>query len=137
VKLTGVVAFVGSDFSYKESIDSDLLESEVLYARGTSNTDQKKWPAFHLGGGIGFDYKINDYWSFQIDGTATVINSGIINGVPNFTYEKDDDKDMLKYNRRFSLTMQISAGLVYYIEVGSSRGSDGKIDPNLPFYRKK
>jgi hypothetical protein len=158
VKLTGVVAFVGTDFTYKElpvgaeivggydsepNIAWDALveispESDILYARGTSNTNQEKWPAFHLGGGVGFDYSINERWSFQVDGTATVINSGIINGVPNFTYEKVEDKDMLRYNNRSSLTLQISAGLVYSIQVGGSgKGPRGETDPNLPFYRKK
>ncbi|WP_346862325.1 hypothetical protein [uncultured Draconibacterium sp.] len=160
VKLTGVVAFVGTDFQYREfpveeyvnqlelpgfdpntnaMIDYAVeLPNTILYARGTSNTDQEKWPAFHLGGGVGFDYSINERWSFQVDGTATVINSGIINGVPNFTYEKVDEKDMLRYNNRSSLTLQISAGLVYSISVGESgKGPRGETDPNLPFYRKK
>lgn len=138
VKLTGVVAFVGTDYTLKENTDPDIFESDVLYARGTSNTDQEKWPAFHLGGGVGFDYQLNKQWSIQVDGTATVINSGIINGVPNFTYERVDNTDFLRYNNRSSLTVQISAGLVYYIEVGDSpRGSQGRTDPSLPFYRKK
>uniref|UniRef100_UPI00321805D0 outer membrane beta-barrel protein n=1 Tax=uncultured Draconibacterium sp. TaxID=1573823 RepID=UPI00321805D0 len=131
VKLTGVVAFVGTDFTIKEN-------EKVLYARGTLHSTQEKWPAFHLGGGFGFDYKLSNQWSVQVDGTATVINSGIINGVPNFTYEKVGETEYLRYNNRSSLTMQLSAGLVYYIEVGDSkRGSQGRTDPNLPFYRKK
>ncbi len=135
VKLTGVVAFVGTDLSYKDSPDAGL-ETDVLYARGTSNSDQKKWPAFHGGFGIGFSYDITDKLAFQADATATMFNSGIINGVPNFTYSVSDD--LLKYNRRLSLTTQISAGLVYYIEVETGRrGGGGKVDPNLPFYLKK
>lgn len=156
VKLTGVVAFVGTDLSYKEHpVYTEMTggydpetniawdgfittepESDILYARGTSNSDQKKWPAFHGGFGIGFSYDITDKLAFQADATATVFNSGIINGVPNFTYSVNDD--LLKYNRRLSLTTQISAGLVYYIEVETGRrGGGGKVDPNLPFYLKK
>lgn len=138
VKLTGVVAFVGTDYTFKDNPDPDNFESDVLYARGTSNSDQEKWPAFHFGGGVGFDYSFDERWSLQVDGTATVINSGIINGVPNFTYEKVDAKDMLRYNNRSSLAAQISVGLVYAIQVGDSkRGGEGKTDSNLPFYRKK
>jgi len=138
VKLTGVVAFVGTDYTLKNNRNPDIFESDVLYARGTSNTDQEKWPAFHVGGGVGFDYSIDERWSLQVDGTATVINSGIINGVPNFTYEKVDEKPLLRYNSRSSLTAQISVGLVYAIQVGDSkRGGEGKTNPNLPFYRKK
>lgn len=137
VKLTGVVAFVGTDFRYKEIPDAELSEWDVLYARGTSNSDQEKWPAFHVGGGIGFDYEFAEYWSFQIDATSTVINSDIINGAPNFTYLKEDGTGMLKYQKHPSLILQISAGLVYYIDVKGSTGSSGKTNPHLPFFRKK
>lgn len=139
VKLTGVVAFVGTDFTFKDNPDPELFKSDVLYARGTSNPDQKMWPAFHVGGGIGFDYKINDHWSLQVDGTSTVVNSDIINGAPNFTYLEEDGKDMLKYNKRPSLTFQVSAGLVYYIEVlgQSDKGGKGKTGTSLPFFRRK
>lgn len=138
LKLTGVVAFVGSDFKVKNMEDVIGLGSDVLYARGTSNSDQKKLPAFHLGGGIGFDYKIGDYWSVQLDAIATVVNSDIINGVPNFSYEPKDGKDMLVYHKRAGLTMQISAGVVYYIEIGASgKSGRGRTDPSLPFYRRK
>ena len=138
VKLTGVVAFVRTDLTYRELPDPDL-EWDVLYSRGTKNSEQDSWPAFHVGGGIGFDYAINDRLLFEIDGTCTVINSGIIDGVPNFTYEQNEGVDLLRYNRRLSLTAQISAGFVYLLEIGDGRGrgSGGRIDPNFPFYRNK
>lgn len=154
VKLTGVVAFVGTELSYKEfppititdigttsNYDMNLQlaanpDAGILYARGTTNSDQKKWPAFHGGLGVGFTYDINGRLAFQADVTSTVINSGIVNGVPNFTY--DLDNDLLSYNRHLALTMQISAGLVYYIEVATGKGGrGGKTDPNLPFYLKR
>lgn len=138
VKLTGVVAFVTTDLTYRELPDPEL-EWDILYSRGTKNSEQDSWPAFHIGGGIGFDYKINNRMTFQVDGTCTVLNSGIIDGVPNFTYSREEDIDLLKYNRRLSLTAQISAGLVYLIEFEDGRGKSGggRTDPNLPFYRKK
>lgn len=136
-KLTGVVAFVGTDYTFKDNSDPEF-ESDVLYARGTSNSEQEMLPAFHFGGGFGFDYEINKRWSFQVDGTVTIINTDIINGVPNFTYLKEDGKDILRYNKRSSLTMQISAGLVYSIQVGDSqKRGQGKTGSGLPFYRKK
>ena len=135
VKLTGVVAFVGTDLTYKDS-PSEFLKSDVLYTRGTSNSDQKKWPAFHGGLGIGFSYDLTNQLAFQADITGTVVNSGIINGVPNFTYNLDDN--LLSYNRRLSLTTQISVGVAYTFEVKTgSEGGGGKVDPSLPFYRKK
>jgi len=136
VKLTGVVAFVGTDLTYKDLPDNPIT-SNILYSRGTSNSDQKKWPVFHLGGGVGFSYDLNDRLAFQVDGTATVVNSGIVNGVPNFTYIEEDGKNLLRYNRRLSLTAQISVGLVYTIEVESGGSGGGRTSPESPFYRKR
>ena len=137
VKLTGVVALVGTDFSYKELPEANL-ESDILYARGTSNSNLKKWPTFHFGGGIGFSYDLSDRLAFQIDGTVTALNSGIINGVPNFTYVQENGEDILRYNRHISLTAQVSAGIAYTFEVNTGgKGPGGRIDPNFPFYRKK
>lgn len=136
IKLTGVVSFVGTEMSYKDMPDASL-ESDILYARGTSNSDQKKWPVFHVGGGVGFSYDLTDHMAFQVDGTATVINSGIVNGVPNFTYVQENGEDLLRYNRRLSLTMQISVGLVYTFEIERGGSGEGQTSPELPFYRRK
>ncbi|WP_321997231.1 hypothetical protein [Draconibacterium orientale] len=145
VKLTGVVALVGTELKYSGFAPEEFLVdygvndgADVLYARGTSTSEQKKWPAFHVGGGIGFDYALSDRLLFEIDGTCTVLNSGIIDGVPNFTYSREEGVELLKYNRRLSLTTQISVGLVFLFEIGDGgRGSGGRIDPNLPFFRNK
>lgn len=134
VKLTGVVAFVGTDLTYKD-LPEEPVSSDILYTRGTANSDQKKWPVFHLGGGIGFSYDLSDRMAFQVDGTATVVNSGIVNGVPNFTYIPEED--LLRYNRRLSLTAQISVGVVYFFEVESGGAGGGRTFPERPFYRKK
>jgi hypothetical protein len=89
VKLTGVVALVGTELKYRDfspdgyvpdfdlnGIDDALNDgADVLYARGTSISEQKKWPAFHVGGGLGFDYALRDNLLFEIDGTCTVLNS--------------------------------------------------------------
>ncbi len=138
LKLTGVVSFVGTDFFIRNSADAEGLDSKILYSRGTSESEQQKLPAFHLGGGIGFDYSLNDRWSLQVDATFTAINTDLINGVPNFTYVQEDGYGVLSHNKCWTLTAQMSAGLVYYIEVdGSRKGSGGKTSPHLPFYRRK
>ncbi len=134
LKLTGVVAFVGTDFKYQEVPETS--GDGLLYSRGTMNSDQKKWPVFHFGGGVGFSYDITSRMAFQIDGTATVVNSGIVDGVPNFTYIQESGQDLLRYNRRLSLTTQISIGLVYYIEVESGGSGGGRTSPEMPFYRR-
>lgn len=138
VKLTGVVTFLGTNYTLKEIPDSYVLESELLYARGTSRSDQKMLPAFHIGGGVGFEYSFSDRWSLQADFTATAINSEIVDGVPNFTYTVEEGAELLNNNKQFSLITQISVGIVYSIEVsGPSKAGSGKTDPNFPFYRKK
>ncbi len=138
VKLTGVVTFLGTDLSFKETPPTDNFDSEILYARGTSNSDQKMLPAFHIGGGIGFEYFFSDRWSVQGDLTATAINSDITDGIPNFTYHSEENMETVVYNKHFSLITQISLGIVYSFEVsGPSRAGSGKTDPNFPFYRKK
>ena len=151
VKLTGVVAFVGTDLQYKDfslenlspDIDWNLIDysinegDDILYSRGTSNSEQKKWPVFHFGGGLGFSYDLSDRMAFQVDGTMTVVNSGIVDGVPNFTYAREGGQDLLRYNRRLSLTTQISVGIVYFIEVESGGTGGGRTSPERPFYRKK
>lgn len=149
VKLTGVVAFVGTDLRYKDfslekfypEIDWNLIDyavndnADLLYSRGTSSSEQKKWPVFHLGGGVGFSYDLSNRLAFQVDGTVTVVNSGIVDGVPNFTYIQEED--LFRYNRRLSLTAQISVGLVYFIEVESGGTGGGRTSPERPFFRKK
>ncbi|MFV0590591.1 MAG: hypothetical protein ACK5M7_04340 [Draconibacterium sp.] len=149
VKLTGVVALVGTDLKYQgipefwgdgtvSVPDVPVIESDVLYARGTANSNLRKWPTFHFGGGIGFSYDISDHLAFQIDGTVTFLNSGIINGVPNFTYVQENNENILRYNRHLSLTTQISAGIAYTFEVNTGgKEVGGKIDPHFPFYRRK
>jgi len=134
VKLTGVVAFVGTDLTYKD-LPEEPITSDILYTRGTANSGQKKWPVFHFGGGIGFSYELSDRMAFVVDGTATVVNSGIVDGVPNFTYIPEED--LLRYNRRLSLTAQISVGIVYFFEVESGGAGGGRTSPERPFYRKK
>lgn len=136
VKLTGVVAFVGTDLTYKD-LPEQSLEWDVLYARGTANSDQKKWPVFHFGGGLGFSYDLSNRMAFQVDGTLTVVNSGIVNGVPNFTYVQENGEDLLRYNRRLSLTAQVSVGIVYNFEVETGGPEGGRTSPELPFYRRK
>ena len=134
IKLTGVVSFVGTELSYKDLPDAGL-ESDILYARGTTNSDQKKWPVFHMGGGVGFSYDLSKRMAFQMDATATVVNSGIVDGVPNFT--NLPKQGILRYNRRLSLTAQISVGIVYYLEIESGGSGGGRTSPELPFYRRK
>lgn len=130
VKLTGVVSFVGTELRYQNAANAPDPNDIVLYGRGSSHTDQKRLPVFHLGAGIGVDHALNKRWSLQADATATVVNSSLLNGVPNFTSREGD---ILKYNNKATLTFQLSAGLVYKIKAPER----GFTEPGLPFYRKK
>jgi len=142
VKFSTGVAFIGTDFTFKNPADAESVEMDVLYARGTRNNDNPKWPAFYAGTGLGVDYKISDNLSIQLEGNAIVINSDIVNGVPNFSYVNDEGKELLKYRNRQSLLFQVSAGVKYSLDSdfglpGRGKEKKGKTGTYLPFYRRK
>jgi len=146
LKLTSGVSFVGTDFTFKNDDTALGFETNTLYSRGTSNSDNSKKPALIVGAGIGFDYRISEKISMQIEGLANLINSDIVNGIPNFTYENTDGNELLKRRERQSLTFQLSASLSYSLDSGWKQGarmgkaagkSKGRTDSHLPFYRRK
>lgn len=149
LKLTCGVSFVATDFTFKNDETALGLDTNILYSRGTSNSSNSKKPALKIGAGLGLDYKISDNVFLQIEGAANIINSDIVDGVPNFTYENNDGKEILKNRQRQALAFQVSASLCYSMDqdmkMGTksgragrkSRGKSGKADSHLPFYRKK
>lgn len=134
IKFGGVVSFVATDFTINDPVVPS--PDNILYARGTSNSDQGFWPAFHLAAGAGFTYDMNDRWALQADATANAIFSDIINGSPNFSFEVDNN--LLKHNRQPALVAQVSFGVIYKIDPSKGQsGPKGRTDKNLPFFRKK
>jgi hypothetical protein len=164
IKIHSGVSFIATELSYNLKgdwppsryvwtingvpLDTDNYEfnGPVIYSRGTSTSPENRWPALNLGGGIGFEYQINEKLSFYADATYSMINSDILDGRPNFDYNEDTFK-FERFNT-FGNVGQISFGLCYSlgegmaIAGGGSKGGkggskSGRQHPYLPFYNIK
>ena len=142
LKAFGGVSFVGTQFSYEDQVLNDELITGFLY-----ETESRK-TAFHYGGGAGINFKMLDKVSIYIDGTVLVINSDIVNGIPNYDYIESDQSLVPVGNQ--SLIYQLSLGVVFDsgIDLGfnqnmkkKGRGNNakgtGRASGHRPFYRKK
>ena len=119
----------------------------VLYSKGKAEGDKGMFPAFTFGGGIGVEYQLTEKLALYIDGTYRMVYCDILDGKPNFDYNKDTDE----YNRfnTWSNIGKISFGVVYTLKGGASsfgggggsgkKGgtSGGRTHPHLPFYEQK
>jgi hypothetical protein len=113
------------------NIPNNVPGKPVLYSRGTSGSEKGLWPAFTFGGGVGFEFQINDKIAAYADYSMKVVNSDIVDGRPNFDWF--EDTGLLKHFNTRSNLSKISIGLVYTINdnfagLGSGRRSGGK-DP--------
>lgn len=150
VKVFGGVAFVGSNFSYKDR--NFIVENElpdVLYAVGTEHSDDPKKTALYYGAGAGFNFKISESIAFTVDGGAAFIGSDLINGVPNYNYINNDGQETLEPASNLSMLTQFSFGLVFYSkkDIGLFGKNDGGTNKGVkrtgrttkyrPFYRQK
>ncbi|MDD4143783.1 MAG: hypothetical protein PHN68_04025 [Prolixibacteraceae bacterium] len=113
LKAFGGVAFTGTDFTFRDPFYRVEYDVGVLYARGTRNSDYPKRAAFSGGAGLGSTIKMTDKFDIYIDGTVSFINSDIVNGVPNYNYISSDGTESLKSASCWSMTSQISVGLLY------------------------
>lgn len=109
----GGVAFIGSDFTFRDPFYSVKYNIGALYAKGTRNSDHPKQTAFSGGAGLGSTFKLSDKFDIYIDGTASMINSDLVNGVPNYDYINIDGKESFRPASCWALTSQISIGLIY------------------------
>lgn len=119
----------------------------VLYSRGTTGSGKGLLPAFTFGGGIGFEFRINDKLSAYADASLRIVNSDIVDGKPNFDWFIESGK-LEHFNTRSNIA-KISFGIVYTISenfaginLGRSSGGKGwkrggKQHPYLPFYEIK
>ena len=143
LKLYGGVAFIGTDLRY-QSPEDQTEKTDPLYSRGTrlSVIEPTKFTAPHFGGGAGFEYLISGNISLYADLTVSYLDSDIIDGVPNFTF--DQTLGYSVYHDVSSITGQVSIGLCYTLgDTGSERGrrpgrsAGGRTDSALPFFRRK
>lgn len=132
--------------SIRANIPNNVPGKPVLYSRGKSDSSKGLLPAFTFGGGVGFEFQINDKLSAYADYSLRIVNSDIVDGRPNFDY--NNDTALLKHFSTRSNLAKISFGLVYTINdnfagfgFGGGGGKGGKKSgrqhPWLPFYEIK
>lgn len=149
-KVFGGVSFVGTEFNYADQTFITENETSVLYALGTSESDDSRELALYYGAGAGFDFELSDNMSIYIDGTVGVINSDKINGIPNYDYINNDGQETLKPVGNSSFVAQISLGIVFTskTDLGLNKNAGknkkgkgikrtGRTTPWRPFYRQK
>ena len=104
VKLHSGVSFIGTELAFFNQTGAWLPESleingvpqnlaefdfdPVVYSRGTSSSEEGRWPALNVGAGLGFEYQINQKISLYADYTYSMINSDIVDGRPNYDGDK-------------------------------------------------
>lgn len=137
------VTIILNDGTYVDPTEMEF-SGPVIYSRGTTSSPEGRLPALNLGGGVGFEYQINDRLSLYADATLSMINSDIVDGRPNFDY--NPDKGYLEPFNTFGNTGKLSFGVCYTIAEGlnifggagkGGSGKSGRQHPYLPFYNMK
>lgn len=113
LKLLGGVSFTGTDFTFHDPVYRVQYDVGVLYARGTQNSDDPKVAALTGGLGLGTTYRLSDRLDIYFDATTSLINSDIVNGVPNYNYVETDGKGTMQKTNSLAAVAQASIGLVY------------------------
>jgi len=113
LKLLGGVSFTGTDFTFHNPVYRVQYDVGVLYARGTQNSDYPKVAALTGGLGLGSTFRLSDRLDIYFDATASLINSDIVNGVPNYNYVEADGKGTMQKTNSLAAVAQASVGLVY------------------------
>lgn len=140
LKVFGGIAMIGTDLRFKNVADQvDIMDP--LYSRGTrlSISEPDRFSTAQFGGGIGFDYQLPGNFSVCTELSLSYINSDIIDGVPNFTY--DAGKSRSVYHGLSTMATQLSAGVSYaFGGSGKSkygRPGSGRSRGSSPFSRRR
>jgi len=141
VKALAGVAFTGTDFTFDDPFYRVEYDVGVLYARGTQNSEYPKKAAFSGGAGMGITYKISDKLDICLDGTASFINSDIVNGVPNFNYTVTSGIESFEPAPCWSMVGQVSIGIIYSAipdrRLNRSRYTKSRNISKLIFWKRK
>lgn len=164
LKVHSGVSFIGTELALKNSQDwppagytvfvegvAQLPENldfgaPVLFSRGTSSSPEGRVPALNLGGGLGFEYQINEKFSLYSDFTFAMVNSDILDGRPNFDFNETTSR--LERFNTFGNFTKLNVGICYSLGEGfsvfsgsknsvKSSGKGGRQHPYLPFYEIK
>ncbi|HDR50405.1 MAG TPA: hypothetical protein ENN90_02125 [Mariniphaga anaerophila] len=113
LKLLGGVSFTGTDFTFHNPVYRIEYDVGMLYSRGTKNSDYPKKAALTGGVGLGTTYRLSDKLDIYFDATASLINSDIVNGVPNYNYINNDGRSSMERTNSLAAVAQASIGLTY------------------------
>lgn len=150
IKIFAGSSLISAELNYKDK-SGDFNKNQIMFASGTKNSTDPKKAAFHFGLGAGINYNLSEKLAFYLDGTLSVINSNLLNGIPNYDYTKttflgNPQENYTPFESK-SMVSQISFGLVFTtlkfeIPTIKKKSSDikkggGKTTKYLPFYREK
>jgi opacity protein-like surface antigen len=112
LKLSGGMAMIGTDLRFK-SAENQVEIMDPLYSRGTrmSINEPDRFSTAQFGGTAGAEYSLSSNLALTAEFTFSYINSDIINGVPNFSYDESAGQSV--YQDLSSLTSQLSIGASY------------------------
>ena len=81
-------------------------------------------------------YRISDKFDIYLDATTWLINSDVINGVPNFDYVEFSGVGSMKRINALSAVIQANLGLVYS-GIPNRRFSKGNVTRSGKVWKKK
>jgi len=101
IKVSAGMALVGTELKLKapglwetyvkENYPNHTLGEPVLFSRGGSGAPEGYKPALLFGGGIGFELQLTDKIALIADGSYRIVNSGILDGRPNFDWKENPE----------------------------------------------
>jgi hypothetical protein len=112
LKLSGGMAMIGTDLRFKNAEDQVEI-MDPLYSRGTklSINEPDRFSTAQFGGSAGLEYSLGSNLALTAEFTFSYINSDIINGVPNFSYDSYAGQSV--YQDLSSTVSQLSIGASY------------------------
>lgn len=136
MKFSGGVSFVGTDFTFEEPSFNIKYDVGMLFSQGTKNSSKPKTTALTGSAGLGATYRISDKLDIYLDATTWLINSDVINGVPNFDYVEFSGVGSMKRINALSAVIQANLGLVYS-GIPNRRFSKGNVTRSGKVWKKK
>lgn len=131
-------ALVSAELGYSGVNNTQDSKSALLFASGTKNSDTPKKAAFNYGAGVGLNYKLSDKLSVYFDWNLSVVNSNIIDGIPNYNYSLLNGHNFFSATSSKSVINQFGAGLVFTtLKFDKSDFNFGSIHINKPSFFKK
>ena len=143
LKASGGLSFTGAEFKYEDEALNEDLPNGYLYS------NDKKDGVLFYGGGFGIDFEVSEKVSLYIDGSANIVSSDIVNGIPNYNYANVSGSETVTRADNQSFYTQLTVGIVFHsgVDLGITSGQkknknkgvkrSGRTTEWRPFYRQK